>query len=315
MVSQQEIAAAGGLWRVDSSTPRAEAVAEARELGIRALDVFGDVSFLSELPDLEFLTVHDPKDVAPIHVLSKLQALSFPGSWDGMIDGSAWPKLRRFSATEIPKDGGGVETLFAHRSVRSLGLTRPRLTDVRPIEAPRLESLGIGQTSSFETLAGIEQHASRLLRLSLWWLPSLESLDGLASLERLEVLDLDGLRQVASLEGFESLERLEVLRLEGLRHITSLEPVAKLPRLRFLDIFDLKKVESLAPLNGHPTLEFIGFGKTADLDLDPLLTIPNLKLFNTGSYRWNRDVHELPYLHDVPRDDPRRLEWSRLAVR
>jgi hypothetical protein len=293
MASQQEMAAVGGLWRVARTTDRAEAVAEALERNVRALDVFGDLSFLTALPDLEFLKAHDPRDVAPIHTLSKLRLLSFPGTWDGRLDGSAWPKLERFGAVEIPKDGGGVETLFAHPTLKSLGLTRPRIADLRPIETPRLESLSVGQTSAVESLAGIGAHAARLLDLSLWWLPKLESLDGL-----------------------EALEHLEVLHLDGLRNITSLEVVAKLPNLRFLDIFDLKNVESLAPLAGHPTLGFVGFGKTVDLDLEPLFTLPNLQLILTGrGHGWNRDVSELPYLHDLPSDDPRRLEWNRLTVR
>jgi len=138
----------------------------------------------------------------------------------------------------------------------------------------------------------LEERASALLDLSLYALPALDSLRRL-----------------------EALERLEVLHLDSLRLITSLEDVARLPSLRFLDVFDLKNVESLWPLAGHPTLEYIGFGCTADLDLEPLFTIPNLKLALTGKYRWNRDLHDLPYWHDVPSDDPRRLEWNRLAVR
>jgi hypothetical protein len=292
MASGQEMAAAGGLWLVEGSTDRAAVVAEARERGVRALEVAGDLSFLAELPDLEFLIARDPPDVAPVHGLSKLRRLSFSGTWGGRLDGSAWPALESFDAVEIPKGGGGVETLFGHPSLRRLGLQRPRLVDLRPVEAPRLVSLRIAQTRTLVSLAGVEARASTLLDLTL---------SGLAALE--------------SLRGLEALERLEVLHLDGLRLITSLEEVARLPSLRFLDIMDLKGVESLRPLAGHPTLEYIGFGRTADLDLEPLFAIPSLKLVLTGSYRWNRDVHDLPYLHDVSPDDPRRLEWSRLAVR
>jgi hypothetical protein len=292
MESGREMAAAGGLWLVDRATDRDAAAAEARERGLRALEVAGDLSFVEQLPELEFLVARDPPDVAPLHALSKLRLLSFPGTWGGRLDGAAWPALEWFSANEIPKDGGGVETLFAHPTARSLGLGRPRLADLDPIEAPKLESLSIAQTRTLGTLAGLEKHASTLLDLSL---------DALSALE--------------SLRGIEALERLEVLHLSGLRNVTSLEDVARLPRLRFLDVFDLKNVESLAPLAAHPTLEFVGFGRTKDLDLDALFTIPNLKLVNTGTYRWNRDVHDLPYLHDVAPDDPRRREWNRLAAR
>jgi len=293
MASGREMAAAGGLWLVEHSTDRAAVVAEAHERGLRALEVAGDLAFVAELPELEFLVARDPPDVAAVHTLSKLRLLSFSGTWGGRLDGTAWPALEWFGANEIPKDGGGVETMFGHPSVRSLGLGRPRLVDLRPIAPPRLESLSVAQSRTVVDLAGIEERASTLLDLTLSGLPALQSLRGL-----------------------EALERLEVLHLDGLRLITSLEDVARLPSLRFLDVFDLKGVESLRPLAGHPTLEYVGFGRTADLDLEPMFTIPNLKLVLTGSsYRWNRDVHDLPYLHDVPPEDPRRLEWGRLAVR
>jgi hypothetical protein len=47
-----------------------------------------------------------------------------------------------------------------------------------------------------------------------------------------------------------------------------------------------------------------------------LFALPNLQLILTGrGHGWNRDVSELPYFHDLPSDDPRRLEWYRLTVR
>jgi hypothetical protein len=164
--SAREMAAAGGLWLVDESTDRAAAVAEVRERGLRALQVVGDLSFVAELPEIEFLVARDPPDVAPIHTLSKLRLLSFSGTWGGSLDGTAWPELRWFGAVETPKNGGGIETLFGHPSLRSLGLGRPRLADLGPIDAPRLESLDIGQTRTLVTLAGIEKHASTLLDLA-----------------------------------------------------------------------------------------------------------------------------------------------------
>jgi hypothetical protein len=184
MASGQAMAAAGGLWLVEYRTDREAVVAEVRERGLRALEVVGDLSFLTELPELEFLVARDPPDVAPIHALSKLRLLLFPGTWDGHLDGAAWPGLEKFGATEIPKGGGGVETLYAHPSVRSLGLQRPHLVDVRPIAAPRLESLCIAQTGTLVNLAGIEELASTLLDLTLSGLPALESLHDLGALER-----------------------------------------------------------------------------------------------------------------------------------
>jgi hypothetical protein len=45
--------------------------------------------------------------------------------------------------------------------------------------------------------------------------------------------------------------------------------------------------------------ECVMFGRTGDLDLSPLETLPRLKLINTDAYRWNRDLHAFPY----PRGD------------
>jgi hypothetical protein len=41
--------------------------------------------------------------------------------------------------------------------------------------------------------------------------------------------------------------------------------------------------------------ECVMFGRTGDLDLSPLETLPRLKLINTGAYRRNRDLHAFPY--------------------
>lgn len=293
MASGQEMAAAGGLWLVAADADPAAVVAEVRERGVRALEVAGDISFLAELEELEFLVARDPPDVAPIGSLSQLRLLSLPGTWGGRLVGEAWHRLESFDGSEIPKDGGGIETLLGHPSLRRLSLGRARLVDLREVEAPRLESLTIAESRTLRGLEGVEARAGTLRDLTLAGLPALESLRGL-----------------------EALAQLEVLRLERLRQISSLELPARLPRLRFLDVMELKGVESLTPLAEHPSLEYVAFGPTLDLDLAPLSTIPNLKLVLTvARARWNRDVHDLPYWHDVPPDDPRRLEWNRLAVR
>jgi hypothetical protein len=99
--------------------------------------------------------------------------------------------------------------------------------------------------------------------------------------------------------------------IDGLRHITTVEWAAGLPRLRLLDVFDQAGIESLWPLAGHSSVEFLTFGRVRDLDLDPLDRIPNLKLFLTGHYRWNRDLSEFPeYMSTMPADHPARLEYT-----
>jgi hypothetical protein len=289
----QRIEAAGGKWFVLESDDPDAIVAEVLERGIRGLDVDRlDMSFLERLPDLEVLTVRNwHADIAPLSALQRLWYLAFPDGWKGQLDGRAWPQLEVFHPNDCPRDGGGLETLLNPGSpLHDLHVGRYHRPDLTDLAVLRLENLSVWSSPKLTSLAGIEAQA-----------------------QTLQVLDFYGLSNLASMEGVESLTRLEVLRLDGIAHVTTLEHIASLPGLRALDVFDLKGVESLVPLAGHPTLEFLAFGRTRDLDLAPLETIPNLKWFLTGTYKWNRDLHALPYAHDMAQGDPRRVEWSRLA--
>ena len=154
-----------------------------------------------------------------------------------------------------PPNGGGTETLWAgHPSLSSLSIRPYPYSDLDPLGRLALRSLGL--TGGLASLAGAEAFATTLERLSLDLAPKLASLDGI-----------------------EVLSRLEVVVIEGLRQITALDWAARLPRLRLLDVFEQKGIESLKPLAGHPSLEFLTFGRVKDLDLEPLGLIPNLKLF------------------------------------
>jgi hypothetical protein len=59
----------------------------------------------------------------------------------------------------------------------------------------------------------------------------------------------------------------------------------------------------------------VTLGPVKDRDLDPLLEVPRLAMVAGPPRGWNRDIHELPYLHDIPDDDPRQVEYARLVLR
>jgi hypothetical protein len=280
----------GGRWSVVGYPTPAEILAAARERDVRAITLAGEaVSVAAELPGLEFVTVTDPPDVAPLLGLRRLRALSVL-AWRGRLDGAAWPQLEWFAASSTPRDGGGVESLYDHPRVRDLGLGGVRLHDLAPLTAPSLEVLRLGPSPTLTSLAGIEQHADRLR-----W------------------VDLERMPKLASLAELASLPALEVLKLSGLKLVTSLEDVARIPGLRMLDIGDQRGIESLAPLAGHPTLEHVAFGRTVDLDLDPLQDIPRLRLVHHGHLSdWHGSRGDVPLLQDLPATDPRVQEWRRL---
>jgi hypothetical protein len=95
---------------------------------------------------------------------------------------------------------------------------------------------------------------------------------------------------LASLDGIEMFTNLQVLTLSSVRGVTTLDWVRRLPRLRLLDIAELKNVESLAPLADHPSLEWLEFGRTRDLDLTPLQSLPRLRFYRAWAGRWTGDV-------------------------
>lgn len=297
MSSHRAIADAGGLWAVphwkmsrdERLARRDEIIAEIQERHVRALEAdIVDEALVEAVPDLEFLSV-GRVDVDPRVVVrfGRLRSLGVAGI-KGALDFRDLPDLEWLGINEC--EPGNLDGLIGgHPRLRSLGVGRYPFADLTPLGRLNLRRLSVGNSRHLTSLHGAASLAPTLEGLDLWMLPALGSLDGIEALTNLEVLELDGLRQ-----------------------ITTLDWVQRLPRLRLLNVFDLKNVESLRPLAGHPSLEFVTFGRTKDLDLVPLESIPNLKLILTGSYRWNRDVHAFPYMHDFPSDHPVQQEYARL---
>lgn len=288
---QRELLEVGGEWIADRAADPAYIVSEARTLGVRALSFAGkDLSFLPELPELEFLSLSDCGDVAPAMNLPRLRRFSVV-SWEGSFDASAWPQLERFAGSEPPRGGGGVDTVYAHPHVRVLALGRFGEPDLTSITAPRLCQLHLSGSK-------------------------LESLRGIERLTGLEVLALSRVPKLASLAGVETLPNLEILALDGARQVSTLEHVAQAPALRFLDIADQRGIESLAPLAGHPTLEFVNFQHTGDMSLAALFDLTRLRTVSGyKTSKWDRDLGELPNLTALPDDHPDRLAYYELRAR
>jgi hypothetical protein len=283
----------GGLWWADHHADPRDIVLSAREFDVRAMEYQGsDISFLTELPQLDYLHLLVVDDPEPLHSLKSLRGLLFSGAWDGKIDFQQLPRLESFTVVECPLDEGGLETLYAgHECMRDLSIQRYRHEDLTPLKDLKLETLTIEYSRKLTSLKGIESLALTLRRL-----------------------ELHGCSNVTSLKELSSVPDLETLSLGVLRNITILEFVRYFPRLRRLDLFDLANVESLWPLADHPSLEFLMFGRVRDLDLIPLTRIPRLKLFLTGAYRWNLDPHSLPHLDLFSDDHPHVWEWHSLTV-
>jgi hypothetical protein len=277
-------------WVIEGRPEPDAIVAEARARGVRSLvaNWQRDLSFLRELPALEFLWIDEIDDPMPLYTLRGLRFLSV--TCKVALDLTAFQRLEWLGLGG--PDYGTLESVRdGHPALFALGAGEYSYADLEQLGRLRLTYLKLGSTRKLVSLAGIEALGPSLARLELDRCPNLDSLDGI-----------------------EALDHLEYLELSNLPRITTLDWVRSLSGLRFLNVFDLKGVESLGPLAGHPTLEFVNFGRIKDLDLDPLTQIPNLKLFNTGFYRWNRDTKTLPYFQYEPAGSPRKLEWTALSI-
>ena len=274
----------GGEFIAVPGADPAEVVDEARRRGVRALAVAdGDPALYASLTDLEFLSFNcDPRDISALTGLGALRGLRFGGTWDGRFDFAALPALEYFAAVELPKTGG-FDTLVAdHHRLHHASFGRYPFTDLTPLASlASLEVLEVLDSRPLASLAGAGALAPSLRQLVLHRCPALTSMAGVETLTQLEFIDVG-----------------------ACRHVTSLDFVAALPSLRALRIYDLRDVESLKPLAGHPSLEIVLFGKTKDLDLDPVFEIPNLRLAHTGRARWNRDVIDLPTIDRLGQDHP-----------
>jgi hypothetical protein len=281
----------GGEFIAVPGAAPADVVAEAQRLGVRALAVReDDPALYASLTDLEFLSFNcDPRDISTLVGLPRLRGLMFGGTWDGRFDFGAVPALEYFAAVELPKAGGFESLLVGHDRLHHASFGRYPFADLTPL-APlaSLEVLEIVDSRQFSSLEGAGVLAPSLRQLVLNRLPAL-----------------------ASMAHIEELPHLEYLDVGSCRHITSLDFVAALPSLRALRLTDLRDVESLKPLAGHPSLEIVLFGKTKDLDLDPIFEIPNLRLAHTGRARWNRDVLDLPTMERLGQDHPAVREVKR----
>ena len=180
---------------------------------------------------------------------------------------------------------------FTHPSAEVLALRRYRGSDLTAVTAPKLRERHLS-SPTLGSLAGIEAHADTVEPLAISRVPKLASLAGLAALHRLEVLALNGARQVTTLDG-----------------------AASAPALRLLDVGDQRGIELLAPLAGHPTLEFVLFQKTADMSLAGLVGLPRLRaVVGHQSRAWDRDLGELPSLHSSDDDSPVKREHFSLRL-
>jgi hypothetical protein len=97
----------GGLWSAWYMADPRDIVDEARANGVKALEFSGPhAGLVSELPQLEYLTLQYLTHPEPLYSIECLRGLHLAGGWDGKIDFQRLPCLEAFSVSELPRDEG-----------------------------------------------------------------------------------------------------------------------------------------------------------------------------------------------------------------
>lgn len=287
------ISDAGGLWYAGDYYAKPDVILRtAREAGVRALRVDArDLSWLSDLPDLEFLHVRTdgrpPLD--PIRDLRRLRALTVEvGAVRGTIDLEVHKHLR-WLKIKLSGKGGAANlpgVLAGHP-----GITHLRLSEVPFADLAEL-------ATAFPSLTFLEVHGADQLKklgdVSAWR----RTLRGLGFIFPL---------QLRTLEGIEVLDLLEYLGISfgTLGRIDSLTSVGSLRYLQLVATYP-----SLVPLSGHPRIKMARLAMPTDGILDPLRTLPSLVALS-GEKWIGRPVDRMPLLEDLAPDHPLCVEWQR----
>jgi hypothetical protein len=285
----EAIGAAGGMWQAgDYYADPATIVATARANGVRALRVDArDLSFLSELPELEVLHLRsDGRAVLdPVASLPNLRALLIEhDALRGKIRLDAHPRL---AYLRIKLSGrGGRENLpgflAGHPGVRHLHISEVPFGSLDEVAEPfpALRTLSIFGGERMRSIGDVSSWADTLERLRLTFV-------------RLRAYD-----------GIESLRSLGFLGATFTR-VRTIAPLADLRSLTHLSI--LGSLPSLSPLVGRAGVRIARLTMPDDQDLSPLATWPHL-VGLIGEQWLGRDV-PVPYLEHLPHGHPLHAEW------
>jgi hypothetical protein len=285
---ERAIEAVGGLYEAVSPVALRD---EVQELGVRALGLVNGslLAVAAGLDQIEFLSAgFGLADPALIESFPRLRSLHVNG-WAGRLDFGRLPNLEWLTIGDAHYASGLEGLLAQHSRLRHLSVLLYGAPDLRAIgDLPSLERLRLKQCK-------------------------LRTLEGIAGAPRLAGLTLERCASLNSLAGIEGCQGLEYVRVQLSPRLRDLSPLAAIDRLRMLDVESTSAIESLKPLAGHPGLEVLYFSKIADQDLDPLGSMPMLKLIRAHGGQYNRDPAEFNRIGRIPPTDPIFRDVGRLV--
>ncbi len=213
------------------------------------------LEFLSELPNLRVLEVHDfalQSDRA-IHALHKLRELHLFTYCSSELRFENFPFLEECSLEWRPN----ATSLFGCHGLKAFFVNSYK---------------GRKDLDDFAALQNLE-------RLGILNAPVL-GITGIETLKKLQYLRMGNLKRLRRLRGLQELVHLEELNMNACMTGGAIEEVAALHKLRRLIMIDCDKIASLKPLLALPYLEeviFPGSTNIVDGNLSVLTDLPCLR--------------------------------------
>jgi Leucine-rich repeat (LRR) protein len=237
-----------------------------------------NIEFLSAIvPQVRTLTVEGSQsleDLSAISDLANLEELSVYGPLE-RVDFTRLKKLRTLSINGSNQEGNWLKCPW----ITKLNIAQVHVSDLRPLEKlVHLQHLTCGNRA-LTGLGGIEK-LGQLTRLAVGETPW-TSLSGVEAAPRLKQLLLSFMPKLVDAGAISQLRKLQLLSIRQCRRFHDLSPIEQLSALKVLDLSDCKLLDSLAPLaslNSLMAFRFSGTGKIEDGNsVQVLQSLPNLR--------------------------------------
>ncbi len=235
-----------------------------------AFNKIADLTPLSSLKRLRKLNIHSLKSpslaaLAPLQDLEELDATARAVTNVDVI--AALPKLRVLHMDYAQVTD--LSPLANATSLRELWIgENPKLTDLSPLSALKLEHLRINGKSGVTTLAALASMTT-LRELSVHGGPKLKNVDAIANLVSLEDLTLV---MGTALPSLAKHTKLKLLHLEH-GDLVDLAPIRGVTSITDLYLDD-NKIESIEALRTLPKLTTLRISRNRITDLSPLAAVP-----------------------------------------
>lgn len=265
------------------------------------LDVFPDLSKLTDLISLNLKGCKSLEDLTPISGLSRLTSLNL-GNCRSIKDVSSLANLINLTFLSLEscsiKHLAGLSGLI---SLTTLNLSGCRsLIEVSALSGlSNLVSLDLAGCSALQDISGLTA-LSNLSLLSLRGCKAIEELSSINGLDKLTWLDLSDCNALKDISGIAGLSSLRTLDLSGCGTLRELPDVSSLDNLSSLNLSDCKSIKDISGLASLTNLTSLKLSKCRALrDVSAISGLNSLRSLDISGSNYLKDVSVLSGLRSL----------------